>query len=199
MYFYQIEPLIGNIRDVLPRKVEEGAKSPTPYALMLSGDIAHIENYYKVNGISPWLGQGACYVVSDSWTSLVQHAYLTMKDSSKPQGYKIKDGSAHSFSLIHGSHTNWSTLGKCTSDKATGVDVCDWSSYYGGSITVTDTPSLDPIAQKGTRDNFAYYVSNQLDISGLSMHTYWLILLFQMIHILVDNPAFDSLFTTTQQ
>jgi hypothetical protein len=206
-----IEAIPGVIRDLLPTQNEQIINDliPNSYAVFLSDSQEYVERYYFSNtAYSPWLGQGTCFMSSEAWTALYSDHYINGGISATtPQDYIFRNGTEHEFSTIaNNPRTDWTTLGEeFTGDTTAGFfpksvitdengnipDGCKafgWGAYSSGYITVTDCPS----SCQGTadeRDISVSYISNQLDIFGLSFKSTYLLILANIINVLLINTG----------
>lgn len=205
-----IEAIPGVVRDLLPFTFEEGINDfiPNSYAVLLSDSQEYVEKYYFSDATySPWLGQGTCFMSSEAWTALYSDHYINGGTSATtPQGYTFQNGGDHEFSTIANNKRDfWSTLGEEynentaegffpnslivdeNGDLPDGCKAFGWGAYSSGYITVTDCPS----SCAGTvdeRDVSVSYISNQLDIFGLSFKSIYLLILANIINALLVNP-----------
>lgn len=206
-----VEAIPGVVRDLLPLKIEQGINDfiPNSYAVLLSDSQEYVERYFFSDAdYAPWLGQGTCFMSSEAWTALYSDHYINGGTSATtPQGYTFRNGGDHEFSTIANNKRDfWSTLGEEFDEETTagffpnsvitdaagnlpdGCKAFGWGAYSSGYITVTDCPS-SCAGTVDARDVSVSYISNQIDIFGLSFKSIYLLILANIINALLVNPG----------
>jgi hypothetical protein len=166
-----------------------------PYGVFQAETLSSLEGYYSAGAPSPWLGQGSCFMASESWTRLYEDHYLNWnRVATTPQGYQFRDGGEHVFFLVSGdSYTDWTSLGTQRNDQL-GCQRWEWGAYSGGAIKVLDCPiSRETACEDPTaRDIVTIYKSTQLDIFGFSFKSLYLLLLVTAFNEIFFNAGDPS-------